>query len=213
MATSKPAKKPTKSTAKKPTTPAGPRNEKLSYTVPGVPVKDGQALAQKLQMRLHALNDLHLTLKHAHWNVVGPKFIGVHEMLDPQVEAVRAMVDVIAERMRTMGVAPVGTPGALVQARSWEDYPVMTAQAAEHLAALDLVYSGVIEDHRSLVDESEQVDPITQDILIGQVTELEKFQWFVRSHLIDDSGKLATDGATTIDQAVKQGIAADRSVD
>lgn len=192
---------------------SGPRNEKLSFTVPGVPVEDGQALAQQLQMRLHALNDLHLTLKHAHWNVVGPKFIGVHQMLDPQVEAVRAMVDVVAERMRTMGVAPVGTPGALVQARDWEDYPVMTGQAAEHLAALDIVYTGVIEDHRELVDSSEEVDPVTQDMLIAQVAELEKFQWFIRSHLIDDQGELATDGAKTIDQAVQQGMEADRTVD
>src|SRR3712207_8342276 len=40
-----------------------------------------------------------LTLKHIHWNVVGPHFIAVHEMIDPQVDAVRLMVDAIAERI------------------------------------------------------------------------------------------------------------------
>lgn len=69
-------------------------------------------------MRLHALNDLQLTLKHAHWNVVGPSFISVHEMLDPQIELVRGFADEVAERMSTLGVSPHGTPGNLVAQRS-----------------------------------------------------------------------------------------------
>ncbi|MEJ7742037.1 MAG: ferritin-like domain-containing protein [Nocardioidaceae bacterium] len=57
-----------------------------TYTVPGLSLKEGHQVAAALQDRLHALNDLQLTLKHAHWNVVGRSFIGVHEMLDPQID-------------------------------------------------------------------------------------------------------------------------------
>ena len=88
------------------------------YTVPSLSPEDGARVAAILQDRLNSLTDLHLTLKHVHWNVVGPNFIAVHEMLDPQVDAVRAMVDAIAERIATLGVSPVGTPGALVAGRS-----------------------------------------------------------------------------------------------
>ena len=205
MATTKSTQK---SSPAKETTPA-----RKSFTVPGVPLKEGQGLAEKLQMRLYALNDLHLTLKHAHWNILGPKFIGVHEMLDPQVEAVRAMVDVIAERMATMGVAPNGCPGALVENRTWDDYPIGQAQAAEHLGALDIVYSGIIEDHRALIEESEDIDLITQDMLIAQVAELEKFQWFIRAHMEDDAGKLATQGKTSAEAAAKAALDADKKID
>ncbi|AXI84873.1 DNA starvation/stationary phase protection protein, partial [Streptomyces sp. ETH9427] len=69
-----------------------------SYTVPGLSTQDSGRIIELLQMRLHALNDLHLTLKHVHWNVVGPHFIAVHEMIDPQVDKVRGMTDDIAER-------------------------------------------------------------------------------------------------------------------
>ena len=82
------------------------------FTVPTMSAAAGTKVAGILQDRLNALNDLALTLKHVHWNVVGPHFIAVHEMLDPQVDAVRAMVDVTAERIATLGVSPVGTPGA-----------------------------------------------------------------------------------------------------
>ena len=175
-----------------------------SYTVPGVDLADGHKLGERLQDRLHALNDLQLTLKHAHWNVVGPHFIGVHEMLDPQIDAIRLMVDETAERMATMGVSPIGTPGALVAARDWDDYSVGRADTVEHLAALELVYTGVIEDHRKVVDAAEDIDLVTQDMLISQVSQLEQFQWFIRAHLEDRGGQLLTDGASTEDEATEK---------
>jgi starvation-inducible DNA-binding protein len=160
------------------------------YTVPSLTPQEGAKVAEILQERLHALNDLHLTLKHVHWNVVGPHFIGVHEMLDPQVDAVRAMVDQIAERIATLGSVPVGTPGALVAARSWEDYKLGRAPAIEHLAALDEVYDSVITFHRKAADDTAGVDDVTNDLLIGHLHELEQFHWFVRAHLESASGAI-----------------------
>ena len=80
------------------------------FTVPSMTIEQGAEVAGILQDRLNALNDLALTLKHIHWNVVGPHFIAVHTMLDPQVVAVREMADETAERIATLGVAPLGTP-------------------------------------------------------------------------------------------------------
>jgi starvation-inducible DNA-binding protein len=160
-------------------------------------------LIRLLQQRLHALNDLALTLKHVHWNVVGPHFIGVHEMLDPQIEAVRAMVDTTAERMATLGVAPVGTPGHLVATRTWDDYSLLRADTTAHLAALDLVYTGLIEDHRADIDLTDDLDPVTQDMLIAQVAQLELFQWFVRAHLESGSGELSNAGARQESEAAR----------
>lgn len=161
------------------------------YTVPSLTPEQGAKVAEILQQRLHSLNDLHLTLKHVHWNVVGPHFIGVHEMLDPQVDAVRAMVDQIAERIATLGSVPIGTPGALVAARTWEDYDLGRAPAIKHLAALDGVYDSVITSHRKAADDTAGVDDVTNDLLIGHLHELEQFHWFVRAHLESASGSIS----------------------
>jgi starvation-inducible DNA-binding protein len=158
---------------------------------------DAGTVVTLLQDRLNALNDLALTLKHVHWNVVGPHFIGVHLMLDPQVDAVRLMVDATAERIATLGGSPAGTPGALVAARSWDDYSVGRADAIAHLGALDVVYAGVIEAHRDAIEKTEKPDPVTQDMLIGQAGQLEQFHWFVRAHLENASGQLSTTGVRT----------------
>ncbi|MPZ86716.1 MAG: DNA starvation/stationary phase protection protein [Nitriliruptorales bacterium] len=167
------------------------------YTVPGLEPGKGQKVAETLQGRLNSLLDLQLTLKHIHWNVVGANFIGVHEMLDPQVDAVRAMSDTLAERIATLGFEPVGTPGYIAAHRTWDDYSLNRAGTQEHLAALDLVYSGVVADHRAAIIQFDDLDLVSQDLLIAQSEQLELFQWFVRAHLEDRSGRIASEGAST----------------
>jgi len=176
----------------------------IRYTVPGMTIDDATDVVALLQGRLHALNDLALTLKHVHWNVVGPNFIAVHTMLDPQVEGVRAMVDTTAERIATLGGSPNGTPGSLVAARTWDDYSIGREDAIKHLGALDLVYAGVVSDHRKAIEETEETDPVTQDMLIAQAAELEQYQWFVRAHLETADGALRTADATTETRAAAQ---------
>jgi starvation-inducible DNA-binding protein len=173
------------------------RVTRIGFTVPGMSDADAKKVIELLQLRLNALNDLALTLKHIHWNVVGPNFIGIHTMLDPQVDAVRLMVDETAERIATLGGAPVGTPGALVAQRTWDDYDVGRDDAIAHMGALDVVYSGVIAAHREAISDTEEPDPVTQDMLIGHSAQLEQFHWFVRAHLEDRRGTLATAGART----------------
>lgn len=168
-----------------------------AFTVPGLSGKEGAEVAELLQKQLSTYNDLHLTLKHVHWNVVGPNFIGVHEMIDPQVELVRGYADEVAERIAALGGSPKGTPGAVVKDRTWDDYSVGRDNVQAHLAALDLVYTGIIEDTRKGIERLDDIDLVSQDTLIGHCAELEKFQWFVRAHLESAGGELAHAGKKT----------------
>jgi starvation-inducible DNA-binding protein len=136
--------------------------------------------------------------------VVGPHFIGVHTMIDPQVDAVRLMVDETAERSAALGASPVGTPGALVAQRSWDDYDLGRADAIAHMGALDVVYTGVIEAHREAIATTEDLDPVTHDMLVKQSGQLEQFHWFVRAHLENASGVLSTGSARTEKSAARR---------
>jgi starvation-inducible DNA-binding protein len=175
-----------------------------NFTIPGLTARQGSALAKLLQEQLSTYNDLHLTLKHVHWNVVGPSFIGVHEMIDPQVIAVRGYADEVAERIAALGASPRGTPGAIVEDRTWDDYSLGRDTVEAHLGAVDLVYSGVLEDIRARIDRTEKLDLVTQDMLIGHASGLEQFQWFVRAHLENSGGTLANAGATTEKTAARK---------
>ena len=166
--------------------------DRIEYTTPGMDEDVARQIIDLLQDRLHACNGLQLVLKHVHWNVVGPQFIAVHKMIDPQVEDVRAMADELAERIATLGGTPQGTPVELARELD-QDYHVGRASTQEHLIALDRYYRGLIERHRSALGQLERLDAVTQDMLIGQTQQLELFHWFVRAHLEDPSGRLETD--------------------
>jgi len=164
------------------------RSTAIRTTVPGLDNAESGRAITIMQERLTALIDLQLTLKHIHWNVVGMNFIAVHEMLDPQYDAVRAMTDELAERIATMGGEPLGTPASVVRIRSWDDYALNREPAVRHLSALDDVYVGFIYDHPGTTEKIGQIDPVTEDLFIGQLRQLELFQWFIRAHLKDASG-------------------------
>jgi len=175
-------------------------------SVPGIEPETAAHVSATLQNRLVSLLDLQLTLKHIHWNVVGSSFLSVHEMLDEQVAPVRGMSDDLAERIATLGGVPDGTPGAIVRSRSWDDYPHGRATFLTHLHELDLVYDGVIADHRAAIADVGPKDPITEDLLIGQTAQLEMFQWFVRS-FIERAGE--TDGPPAVSPATRAAEARD----
>jgi len=168
-----------------------PTGTRLGFTIPNLDEKAARETIDILDERLVALIDLGLTLKHVHWNVVGPFFIGVHEMLDPQYEAVTGMIDKTAERIALLGGVPVGTPGALADRRTWDDYDLGRATVPEHLGALEVVYRGLIAAHREAQARLADLDPISEDLVIEHLRELELFQWFVRAHLESAGGTLS----------------------
>lgn len=163
-----------------------------NFTAPGMQEQEAFEVIEVLSGRLASLIDLQLTLKHLHWNVVGPNFIGVHEMLDPQVDAVRAMSDTIAERIATLGGIPVGTTAAVAERRPAPEYALDRAPVSTHLSALDIAYGEVNAAHRHAIDLVSGWDAVTEDMLIAQLADLEQFQWFVRAHLESNTGQIPT---------------------
>lgn len=156
----------------------------------GLDPDDAKVAAEAMQEQMIVLLDLSMTLKHIHWNVVGPGFLAIHEMLDDHVEKVRKMADVLAERVATLGHVPNGLIGYLSAARSRDDYGLGRATVEAHLGALDLVYSNLIQSHREAAVATEEPDPVTNDIFIGQTADLEQLQWFVRAHIENTSGRV-----------------------
>jgi starvation-inducible DNA-binding protein len=55
-----------------------------------------------------------------------------------------------------------------------------------------------------VIDATEELDPVTQDMLIGQSGQLEQFHWFIRAHLETPDGSLSTGNSRTEKTAAKR---------
>lgn len=156
----------------------------LLHIVPGLDEDASEKAIEILQNRLSHEQEAALVLKHAHWNVTGADFIAVHEMLDPQVDEVLNQADETAERIATLGGSPLGRADDVISSRTWKRFALTGRKSTkEYLQALIDYYSDMILDDRKAISELDELDVVSSNIIQDYVQQLEKFQWFMRSHL------------------------------
>ncbi|WP_315919012.1 DNA starvation/stationary phase protection protein Dps [Mesorhizobium sp. SP-1A] len=136
-----------------------------------------------LNARLADAIDLALITKQAHWNVKGPQFIAVHEMLDMFRKEVDVHVDVIAERAVQLGGTAHGTSQEVSKSSALKPYPTDIHKIKEHLAALIDRYAAAAKRARAGIDEADQAgDADTADIFTAYSRTLDKLLWFLEAH-------------------------------
>src|SRR6202023_932128 len=76
-----------------------------------------------LNARLADVIDVALLTRQAHWNLKGPRFIGIHEMLDGCRTQIDDDVDTMAERVAQLGGTALGTTQTVAKGTTLPPYP------------------------------------------------------------------------------------------
>ena len=140
------------------------------------------AVAVELQATLAELLDLALQGKQAHWNVRGPHFKSVHEMLDEQIDAQREWYDEVAERLVALGVPAAGQHDAVAKS----GLAPLPAGFLGDRAVVTAIFERVDTVAKRIRERLERVgesDPVSEDMLIGILTGLEKQRWMLGAQL------------------------------
>lgn len=142
-------------------------------------------VAQALQQQLLNLVDLSLQLKQAHWCVVGREFRTVHLQLDEILIDARTGSDDLAERMATLGVAPDGLGKSVASGTQLDQMSVQFDSAGNTVKIIALLLNRCIQGLREAIAVVGDLDPISEDLLIGLSASLEKHLWMVQAQEVE----------------------------
>ena len=144
-----------------------------------------------LQARLADGIDLSLDIKQAHWNLKGPQFIGIHEMLDGFRDEMDDYNDKVAERITQLGGTARGTVQAVSSETGLAAYPLDTYAVADHLAALIDRYAVYASAVRQNIDDTDEAgDAGTADLFTEVSRGVDKQLWFLEAHVQEPTGQM-----------------------
>lgn len=156
----------------------------MAVSLKGIKDNARKASVQELNARLADGIALALAVKQAHWNVKGPNFIAVHELLDGVRLRLDGQNDTLAERAQQLDGVAIGTAGEIAKASSLPEYPTDLTKASDHLRALTDRFREHGEKIRNAIEVTDEAgDAATSDIFTEISRALDKEQWFLESHL------------------------------
>jgi len=137
-----------------------------------------------LNDRLAEAIDLQSQIKQAHWNVKGPHFIALQDLFGKISNVVLGQIDLIAERVTSLGGTAEGTVAVAARRSKLKNYPLSITSGRDHLVQLSTQIAAVGKAVRSGADDTEELgDKDTADLFTGISRELDKYLWFVEAHL------------------------------
>jgi len=141
------------------------------------------ALTDSLNVQLSNWAVLYIKLHHYHWYVKGPHFPVLHAKFEELYDMAALKLDDLAERILSIEGSPLSTMK--------EFLAHATIKEADKAKSENDMLTATIEDLKELIQglkdaaatAEEAEDTATSDMLIGQVEELQKQVWMLKSTL------------------------------
>ncbi|WP_437334123.1 Dps family protein [Sorangium sp. So ce394] len=156
-----------------------------------------QILADTLVLR-----DLY---KKHHWQVSGPTFYQLHLLFDKHFKEQTALIDLLGERVQTLGGVAVAMAHDVAEMTKIERPPRGREQVPAQLSRLLDAHEAILAETRAAVKlTTDSRDDGTADLLMSDVLRTNEMHvWFLSEHLVDTPLVRATGTAARLPSPVR----------
>ena len=155
----------------------------MKTNILGLPVKETEEIANDLNILLSSFQVYYQNLRGIHWNIRGKRFFDLHVKFEELYNDAQLKIDLIAERILTIGGKPLHT---------FQDYVdnnkikvgknISVDEEAVHLIVTSL--SELLKIERDLLNKSGDVnDEGTNSMMSDFIKEQEKTIWMMKAWL------------------------------
>jgi starvation-inducible DNA-binding protein len=130
---------------------------------------------------------LYALYKKHHWLVAGPTFYQLHLLFDKHAEEQTEIIDLLAERIQSLGGIAVGDPRQAAELTTIERPPDGAEEVAAMIHRTLDAHETVLDKVRDAIETTEKSgDWGSNDILMSDVLRRHELQvWFVAQHVVD----------------------------
>jgi starvation-inducible DNA-binding protein len=148
------------------------------------------ARAESCQLLNQVLADsmiLYNLYKKHHWLVRGPTFYQLHLLLDKHAEEQLKLIDLLGERVQTLGGVAIADPRHVAEVTTVPRPPDGVEEVPAMLSRLLEAHEIVIEKVRDAITATAgNRDDGSNDLLMSEVLRTNELQvWFVAEHLVN----------------------------
>ncbi len=149
----------------------------------GINEQDRSVITQGLSELLADSYTLYLKTHNYHWNVTGPQFTTLHQLFEGQYTELASAVDIIAERIRSLGAFAPGSYSAFSQLTAIKE-ETGHPSAKEMIENLLNAHETIAARCRTLLENTAlDTDHVSGDLLTQRMEVHEKTAWMLRSLL------------------------------
>ena len=130
---------------------------------------------------------LYSMYKKHHWLVAGPTFYQLHLLFDKHAEEQNEIIDVVAERVQSLGGIAVGDPRHAAELTTIPRPPDGAEEVGVMIDRTLAAHETVIKKVRAGIKATEESeDWSSNDILMSDVLRRNELQvWFIAEHVVD----------------------------
>lgn len=147
----------------------------------GLPIKETEVIAAELNILLSNFQTYYQNLRGIHWNIRGKRFFDLHVKFEELYNDAQLKIDLIAERVLTLGATPLHTLEEYVANNRLR----VGKNISKDTEAVQLIMDSIadlLKIERVILEESAKIeDEGTNSMMSDFIKEQEKTMWMMKA--------------------------------